>query len=74
MDEQADPGACQIVRMKGAFAIELLPKVPKPPEPEGGFHNPGHGYGNEEYKAPTDPKVRPQVMRWAGNTGVSAAA
>ncbi|WIA42742.1 hypothetical protein OEZ86_008685 [Tetradesmus obliquus] len=67
LDEAADPGMCEIVRVKGPFALELLPKLPRKPADEG--HDPGANFGRDDSKAPDNPRVRPRVMRWAGNRG-----
>lgn len=53
---------------KGPFALELIPKLPKPAAAERG---PGGGSRwGQEFEAPEDPKERPLVWRYAGNTGV----
>jgi hypothetical protein len=75
LDEQGDPGRCEVVRVKGAFAVELIPKLPAPPQPAGGLRGARlHTNGSTEYQAPSDATVRPQIFRWVGNTGKSTFA
>jgi hypothetical protein len=74
LDEVSDPGKCEIVRVKGAFALELVPKLPRPPQQEA--HRPASGMGlnTDDFTPPENPTVRPRIVRWAGNTGVCACA
>jgi hypothetical protein len=58
--------------MKGPFALELIPKLPNKPPAEEEGHDPGFSFGGEAFTAPANPRVRPNIMRWAGNRGVGA--
>lgn len=70
LDEAADPGSCEILRLKGPFAMELLPKLPRKAAEED--YDPGFSRGGNDFKPPENPRVRPSILRWAGNRGVGA--